>query len=295
MNAIPPSLTSFLERAEHVLERLEPLLPPASPVPDWSAAVAFRWRRRGTTRYLQPLPRLAEIRLSDLRDIDDQKARIDANTRQFVAGLPANNVLLTGTRGSGKSSLIKALLNEHASRGLRVIEVDKYDLVDLPDIVDLVEGRPERFIVFCDDLSFDAGDATFRALKVILDGSLAASPENVLIYATSNRRHLMPEYFEENLEAHSVGEEIHPGEAIEDKISLSERFGLWLSFYPFDQDAYLNIVAHWLQHFGCDDGEIARAERDALNWALQRGSRSGRVAWQFAKDWAGAHGGSNPE
>ena len=203
--------------------------------------------------------------------------------------------MLTGTRGSGKSSLIKALLNEHAPRGLRVIEVDKYDLVDLPDIVDLVEGRPERFIVFCDDLSFDAGDATFRALKVILDGSLAASPENVLIYATSNRRHLMPEYFEENLEAHSVGEEIHPGEAIEDKISLSERFGLWLSFYPFDQDAYLNIVAHWLQHFGCDDGEIARAERDALNWALQRGSRSGRVAWQFAKDWAGAHGGSNPE
>ena len=203
--------------------------------------------------------------------------------------------MLTGTRGSGKSSLIKALLNEHASRGLRVIEVDKYDLVDLPDIVDLVEGRPERFIVFCDDLSFDAGDATFRALKVILDGSLAASPENVLIYATSNRRHLMPEYFEENLEAHSVGEEIHPGEAIEDKISLSERFGLWLSFYPFDQDAYLNIVAHWLQHFGCDVGEIARAERDALNWALQRGSRSGRVAWQFAKDWAGAHGGSKPE
>ena len=257
--------------------------------------MAFRWRRRGTARYLQPLPRLSEIRLSDLRDIDDQKARIDANTRQFVAGLPANNVLLTGTRGSGKSSLIKALLNEHASRGLRVIEVDKYDLVDLPDIVDLVEGRPERFIVFCDDLSFDAGDATFRALKVILDGSLAASPENVLIYATSNRRHLMPEYFEENLEAHSVGEEIHPGEAIEDKISLSERFGLWLSFYPFDQDAYLNIVAHWLQHFGCDEGEIARAERDALNWALQRGSRSGRVAWQFAKDWAGAHGGSKPE
>ena len=292
MNALPPSLASFLERAERMLERLDPLLPPASPLPDWSAAVAFRWRRRGAARYLQPLPRLSKIRLADLRDIDDQKARIDANTRQFVAGLPANNVLLTGTRGSGKSSLIKALLNEYAPKGLRVIEVDKYDLVDLPDIVDLVEGRPERFIVFCDDLSFDAGDATFRALKVILDGSLAAAPENVLIYATSNRRHLMPEYFEENLEAHSVGEEIHPGEAIEDKISLSERFGLWLSFYPFDQDAYLDIVAHWLRHFGCDDGDIARAERDALNWALQRGSRSGRVAWQFAKDWAGTHRGS---
>ena len=281
-------LASFLERAERLLERLEPLLPPASPVPDWDAAVAFRWRKRGPARYLQPLPRVSPIRLADLRDIEAQKARIDVNTRQFVAGRPANNVLLTGARGSGKSSLIKALLNEYAPRGLRVIEVEKHDLIDLPDIVDLLEGRPERFIVFCDDLSFDAGDATFRALKVILDGSIAAAPDNVLIYATSNRRHLMPEYFEENLEAHSVGEEIHPGEAIEERISLSERFGLWLSFYPFDQEAYLDIVAHWLRSFGCGDAEIARAERDALNWALQRGSRSGRVAWQFAKDWAGA-------
>jgi predicted AAA+ superfamily ATPase len=198
-------------------------------------------------------------------------------------------VLLTGTRGSGKSSLIKALLNEYAAKGLRVIEVEKGDLVDLPDIVELVEGRSERFILFCDDLSFDSGDATFKALKVVLDGSLASAPDNVLIYATSNRRHLMPEYFEENLDSHRVGEEIHPGEAVEEKISLSERFGLWLSFYPFDQDAYLNIVAHWLKYFGCGDAEIARAERDALNWALMRGSRSGRVAWQFAKDWAGMH------
>lgn len=290
----PPvsTLDSFLARAERLLERIEPLLPPASPVPDWNAAVAFRWRKRGSARYLQAVPRPAAIRLADLQDIDDQKTRIDANTRQFVRGRPANNVLLTGARGSGKSSLIKALLNEYAPRGLRVIEVEKHDLVDLPDIVDLVEGRPERFIVFCDDLSFDAGDATFKALKVVLDGSIAAAPDNVLIYATSNRRHLMPEYFQENLEAHSVGEEIHPGEAIEEKISLSERFGLWLSFYPFDQDAYLNIVAHWLRSFGCQDAEIARAERDALNWALQRGSRSGRVAWQFAKDWAGTHRGA---
>ncbi|MDR1935457.1 MAG: ATP-binding protein [Candidatus Accumulibacter sp.] len=285
-------LVSFLERAERLLSRLEPLLPPASPLPDWNAAVAFQWRKRGAAGYLQPVPRLAAIRLADLRDIDDQKARIDANTRQFVAGRPANNVLLTGARGSGKSSLIKALLNEYAPRGLRVIEVEKHDLIKLPDIVDLVDGRPERFIVFCDDLSFDAGDSTFRALKVVLDGSMAAAPDNVLIYATSNRRHLMPEYFAENLEAHSVGEEIHPGEAIEEKVSLSERFGLWLSFYPFDQEAYLDIVAHWLRSFGCKDAEIARAERDALNWALQRGSRSGRVAWQFAKDWAGARGTS---
>ena len=282
-------LASFLAHAERLLERLEPLLPPASPVPDWNSATAYRWRKRGSARYLQPVPRPSTIRLRDLQDINEQKARIDANTQQFVAGLPANNVLLTGARGSGKSSLIKALLNEYAPSGLRVIEVEKHDLVDLPDIVDLIEGRPERFILFCDDLSFDAGDATFKALKVVLDGSIAAAPDNVLIYATSNRRHLMPEYFEENLESHSVGEEIHPGEAIEEKISLSERFGLWLSFYPFDQDAYLNIVAHWLRSFGCKEPEIARAERDALNWALLRGSRSGRVAWQFAKDWAGTH------
>jgi predicted AAA+ superfamily ATPase len=282
-------LASFLARAEKLLERIEPLLPPASPAPDWNSAIAFRWRKRGNSGYLLPIARPSAMRLQDLHDIDEQKVRIDANTRQFVSAQPANNVLLTGTRGSGKSSLIKALLNEYAPRGLRVIEVEKGDLIDLPDIVELVEGRRERFIIFCDDLSFDAGDATFKALKVVLDGSLSSPPDNVLIYATSNRRHLMPEYFEENLEGKRVGDEIHPGEAVEEKISLSERFGLWLSFYPFDQEAYLNIVAHWLGSFGCKKTEIARAERDALNWALLRGSRSGRVAWQFAKDWAGTH------
>ncbi len=284
-------LASFLARAEQLLERIEPLLPPASPLPEWHLASAFRWRTRRGVGYLQPIARLPAIRLADLQDIDEQKARIDANTRHFVAGQPANNVLLTGARGSGKSSLIKALLNEYAANGLRVIEVEKGDLTDLPDIVELTEGRPERFIIFCDDLSFDAGDARYKALKVVLDGSLAAPPENVLIYATSNRRHLMPEYFAENLESRRVGEEIHPGEAIEEKISLSERFGLWISFYPFDQDAYLNIVAHWLKAFGCRHDDIAAAERDALNWALERGSRSGRVAWQFARDWAGRHSG----
>ena len=289
MNDPTQQLATFLARAEKLLERIEPLLPPASPAPDWRAASAFRWRKRGNAGYLLPIPRLSSIKLKDLHDIDDQKVRIDANTQQFVSGQPANNVLLTGTRGSGKSSLIKALLNEYATKGLRVIEVDKGDLVDLPDIVELLDARPERFIIFCDDLSFDAGDATFKALKVVLDGSISSAPDNVLIYATSNRRHLMPEYFEENLESKRVGEEIHPGEAVEEKISLSERFGLWLSFYPFDQDAYLNIVAHWLKSFGCGEAEIARAERDALNWALMRGSRSGRVAWQFAKDWAGTH------
>jgi predicted AAA+ superfamily ATPase len=280
-----PQLASFLARAERLLERLEPLLPPASPMPDWNRAVAFRWRKRGGAGYLQAVLHPAVIRLQDLHDIDDQKARIDANTRQFVSGQPANNVLLTGSRGSGKSSLIKALLNEYSPRGLRVIEVEKGDLVDLPDIVELVENRPERFVIFCDDLSFDAGDATFKALKVVLDGSISSAPENVLIYATSNRRHLLPEYFEENLESKRVGDEIHPAEVVEEKISLSERFGLWLSFYPFDQDAYLNIVAHWLKSFGCKESEIARAERDALNWALMRGSRSGRVAWLTARNF----------
>jgi len=289
MNLPASQLASFLARAEKLLERIEPLLPPASSEPDWNAAIAFRWRKHGRIGYLQEIPRPAAIRLNDLQDIDEQKARIDANTRQFVRRQPANNVLLTGARGSGKSSLIKALLNEYSEDGLRVIEVEKSDLINLPDIVDLLEGRPERFIIYCDDLSFDAGDATFKALKVVLDGSIASAPENVLIYATSNRRHLMPEYFDENLGSKRVGDEIHPGEAVEEKISLSERFGLWISFYPFDQDAYLNIVAHWLRSFGCSDTEIAGAEREALNWALMRGSRSGRVAWQFAKDWSGAH------
>ena len=289
MNDAMDQLARFLARAETLLARIEPLLPPLSAAPDWDSAIAFRWKKRGNSGFLEPVRRPATIALADLHDIDEQKRRIDLNTRQFVSGQPANNVLLTGTRGSGKSSLIKALLNEYARRGLRVIEVEKSELVDLPDIVELVAGRDERFIVFCDDLSFDAGDATFKALKVVLDGSLASAPDNVLIYATSNRRHLMPEYFEENLEGKRVGEEIHPGEAVEEKISLSERFGLWLSFYPFDQDAYLHIVAHWLRSFGCNDAEIAGAEREALNWALMRGSRSGRVAWQFAKDWAGTH------
>ena len=283
-------LARFLARAEKLLERLEPLLPPVSPAPDWESATAFRWRKSSGAGYLQAITKLPTLRLQDLQDIDEQKSRIDANTRQFIAGQPANNVLLTGARGSGKSSIIKALLNEYATKGLRLIEVDKSDLTDLADIVDLLDGRSERFIIFCDDLSFDAGDASYKALKVVLDGSLSAAPDNVLIYATSNRRHLMPEYFEENLESQRVGNEIHPGEAIEEKISLSERFGLWISFYPFDQDAYLNIVAHWLKSYGCATEEIVRAEREALNWALMRGSRSGRVAWQFAKDWAGTHG-----
>ncbi len=286
-------LASLIQRAETLLARLENFLP-AVVEPDWHASVAFRWRRRatglGVQAWLQPVRQLSPISLDDLKNIDEQKALIDQNTRQFVRGLPANNVLLTGSRGTGKSSLIKACLNAYSAKGLRLIEVDKDDLVDLPDIVEQVSGRPERFIVFCDDLSFEDGEAGYKALKVALDGSVSAQSENLLIYATSNRRHLMPEYMDENLEyKHQEDGEIHPGERTEEKISLSERFGLWVSFYPFRQDDYLAIVAHWLGTLGVSARDIERARGDALRFALERGSRSGRVAWQFAKDWAGRH------
>ena len=280
-------LTRLLSRAEAVLERFEATLAPAQPLPDWKDSIAFRWRKNSGRGWLQVVRNPHPIRLADLNNIDDQKERITLNTKQFVAGRPANNVLLTGSRGSGKSSLVKAVLNEYSAKGLRLIEVDKDDLIDLPDIVDLLDGRPERFIIFCDDLSFESGETAYKALKSVLDGSISAPPDNVLIYATSNRRHLMPEYFAENLDTERVDDEIHPGEATEEKISLSERFGLWISFYPFSQDDYLNIVNHWLRHFGLNEKTIAECERDALNWALGRGSRSGRVAWQFARDLAG--------
>lgn len=280
-------LSQLMSRAERLIDRLEQFLPGAALAPDWSASTAFRWRRAHGRAVLQPVRRPHSIRLKDLRDIDDQKERIDQNTRQFLEGRRANNVLLTGARGTGKSSLVKALLNAYASRGLRLIEVDKQDLTDLPDIVDLTEGRAERFILFCDDLSFDEGEPAYKALKSVLDGSIAAVPDNVLIYATSNRRHLMPEYHDENLQARHVDGEVHPGEAVEEKISLSERFGVWISFYPFSQDEYLQIVAHWLKTFGLDAKAISAARQEALQWALMRGSRSGRVAWQFACDHAG--------
>lgn len=279
-------LTFFLHRAEALLSRIEALLPAATSAPDWTAT-AFRWRKSQGRGWLQGVAHPHVIRLEDLRDIDAQKEQIERNTRQFVAGRSANNVLLTGARGTGKSSLIKALLHRYAAEGLRLIEVDKADLIDLPDIVDQVAARPERFLIFCDDLSFEASEAGYKALKSVLDGSVASVPDNVLLYATSNRRHLMPEYFEENRDTRHVDGEIHPAEAVEEKISLSERFGLWLSFYPFDQDAYLDIANGWLAHFGLNPDEIAQARSAALLWALSRGSRSGRVAWQFARDYAG--------
>lgn len=283
----PVTAEALVARAEGVLARLERLLPvPAADV-DWQASIAFRWRKKGSQASLEPIHQVHRIDLCDLCGIDEQKDRVERNTRQFVGGLPANNVLLTGARGTGKSSLIKALLNKYSPRGLRVIEVEKRDLTDLPDIVDLIHARPERYVLYCDDLSFEADDPGYKALKVVLDGSVAAASENCLIYATSNRRHLMPEFMHENLEYQHVGEEIHPGETSEEKVSLSERFGLWVSFYPFDQDEYLRIVHVWLDHFKVSGGKSAEVEHAALQWALARGSRSGRVAWQFARDWAG--------
>ena len=283
--------THLLSRAEQLITRIESVLPQALSAPDWAAAVAYRYRKRSSGHgALEPIRHIGAMRLSDLKEIDPQKEKIQRNILQFVSGKPANNVLLTGARGTGKSSLVKACLNEYAASGLRLIEVDKADLTDLPDIVDVVSERPEKFIVFCDDLSFEDGEPGYKALKSILDGSVAATTSNVLIFATSNRRHLLPEYMKENLTyTHTDDGEVHPGEGMEEKISLSERFGLWVSFYPFTQNEYLVIVAQWLSSFDVASKDIDAARPEALVWALERGSRSGRVAYQFARDYAGRH------
>ncbi|MDF1485472.1 ATP-binding protein [Ramlibacter sp. H39-3-26] len=283
----------LLERVDQLVCRLEAILPKPLGAPDWSSAIAWRYRKHSGGRgVLEPIRHIAAMRLSDLQNIDIQKDKLQRNTLQFVEGRPANNVLLTGARGTGKSSLIKACLNEYATRGLRLIEVDKADLTDLHDIVDVVASRLERFIVFCDDLSFEDGESGYKALKSILDGSVAAATPNVLVYATSNRRHLLPEHTKDNL-SYTTSEdgEIHPGEVVEEKISLSERFGLWVSFYPFSQEEYLRIVEQWLHVLGAKVPLSQATRSEALVWALERGSRSGRVAYQFAQDFAGrAHG-----
>ena len=279
----------LMERAEQLIGRIESVLPQPLGAPDWSQSIAWRYRKRSSGHgTLEPVRHVASMQLADLKEIDGQKEKIERNTLQFVQGKTANNVLLTGARGTGKSSLIKACLNAYAAQGLRLIEVDKADLTDLPDIVDVVSDRPEKFIIFCDDLSFEDGEPGYKALKSILDGSVAAATPNVLIYATSNRRHLLPEYMSENRTyTHTDDGEVHPGEVVEEKISLSERFGLWVSFYPFSQDEYLTIVAQWLASLGVPASAIEAARPEALVWALERGSRSGRVAYQFARDYAG--------
>lgn len=288
-NNTPELLRQLLQRADALLAHLQQVQSVGTLAqPDWAASVAFRYRRSRTgAAQLVPVAHVAPIALSDLQEIDDQKEKIQRNTQHFMRGLPANNVLLTGARGTGKSSLIKACLHAYSGQGLRLIEVDKDDLVDLPDIVDVVADRPEKFIVYCDDLSFEDGDPAYKALKSILDGSVSASGANVLVYATSNRRHLLPEYMSENLTyKHTPDGEVHPGEGVEEKISLSERFGLWVSFYAFSQDEYLSVANQWLRHFVSADVDLEAARPHALLWALERGSRSGRVAYQFARDYA---------
>ncbi len=282
-------ITALLEQAERLLDRLDRLIPPAPREVDWGQATAFRWLGSAQPMPIKPVTHPHRIALVDLRCVERQKIELERNTRQFLAGLPANNALLWGSRGTGKSSLVKALLHDYADRDLRLIEVDKAHLVELPDILDRIAGRPEKFILFTDDLSFESEELSYKTLKAILDGSLSTLSGNVLIYATSNRRHLMPEYHSENLATRHHDGEIHHGEAVEEKISLSERFGLWISFHPFTQDQYLEVVQHWLQRLQAPPTDAENLRTEALRWALQRGSRSGRVAWQFARDWTGRH------
>jgi len=283
------ALEQLLDKVSQLVDRIESVLPQPLSAPDWSQAVAWRYRKRSSGHgVLEPVRHVSGLTLDELKEIDDQKEKMQRNIEQFVQGRPANNVLLTGARGTGKSSLIKASLNQFAGQGLRLIEVDKDDLTDLPDIIEVVANRPEKFMVYCDDLSFEDGEPGYKALKSILDGSVAASTPNVLVCATSNRRHLLPEYMSENLTyKHTPDGEVHPGEGVEEKISLSERFGLWISFYPFSQDEYLTIAAQWLGALGATPAQIDEARPAALLWALERGSRSGRVAYQFARDFMG--------
>ena len=284
-------LKAFLQRAETLLSRVEPLLPAQRPVLDWAQSLAARWVRDGRVGYLMPLKVELDLRLDDLIGIDRQRDLLSANTRQFVSGLPANHVLLWGSRGTGKSSLIRALLAEHAVAGLRLIEIERDHLADLPRVVELLAGQPQCFVVFCDDLSFEAGEGDYRVLKSVLDGSLERAPENVLLYATSNRRHLVPERQSDNDNWQMVDGELHPNEAVEDKIALSDRFGLWLSFYPFSQEHYLNVVRHWISSLAAQAGldwdwsEVL--EKDAIRWATARGNRNGRCAYQYARQWVG--------
>ncbi|WP_263141059.1 ATP-binding protein [Pseudomonas alcaligenes] len=284
-------LNDFLDRVDQVLARLDPLLPAQPPVIDWTQCLAARWHREGRSGYLQPLQVSLDLDLTDLIGIDTQREHLARNTRQFVAGLPANHALLWGARGTGKSSLVRALLGEHAAAGLRLIEIERDHLADLPRLVECLAGLPQRFVLFCDDLSFDAGEGDFRVLKSVLDGSLERAPDNVLLYATSNRRHLVPEHESDNENWKRVDGELHPNEAVEDKIALSDRFGLWLSFYPFTQDHYLAVVRHWIEVLAASaqldwqwDDELGKL---AIRWALGRGNRNGRCAYQFARQWVG--------
>lgn len=284
-------LFDFLQRAELLLNRLEPLLPLPRESVQWHQCLAARWVREGRDGYLKPLQVSLDTRLDDLIGIDAQREQLARNTRQFIQGMPANHALLWGARGTGKSSLVRSLLTEHAAAGLRLIEIERDHLADLPQLVGQVLGLEQRFILFCDDLSFEAGEGDYRILKTVLDGSLERAPDNLLLYATSNRRHLLPEQQSDNANSKMLDGELHPNEAVEDKIALSDRFGLWLSFYPFSQQHYLDVVRHWI---GIQAAAAAldwswgkELEIQAVRWATARGNRNGRCAYQFARHWVG--------
>ncbi|RRV07018.1 ATP-binding protein [Pseudomonas sp. v388] len=284
-------LNAFLERADAVLARLEPLLPALRESVDWSQALAARWVREGRSGYLMPLEVSLDMRMSDLIGVDLQRDQLARNTRQFLDGLPANHALMWGSRGTGKSSLVRALLAEYAGAGLRLIEIERDHLGDLPRVVEQLQKLPQRFVLFCDDLSFESGEGDYRVLKSVLDGSLEQAPDNVLLYATSNRRHLVPEKESDNANWQQVDGELHPSEAVEDKIALSDRFGLWLSFYPFTQEHYLNVVEHWITQLAEKAGlgwqRDEELDKAAVRWATGRGNRNGRCAYQFARYWVG--------
>jgi predicted AAA+ superfamily ATPase len=284
-------LIAFLERADAVLARLEPLLPALRQPVDWSGTLAARWVKEGRTGYLMPLEVSLDMRLSDLIGVDRQRDQLSRNTQQFIDGLPANHALLWGSRGTGKSSLVRALLAENHADGLRLIEIERDHLADLPRVVEQLQKLPQRFVLFCDDLSFEAGESDYRVLKSVLDGSLEQAPDNVLLYATSNRRHLVPEKASDNENWKQVDGEIHPSEGVEDKIALSDRFGLWLSFYPFTQEHFLNVVEHWIGELAAKSGLKWQRDEElditAVRWATGRGNRNGRCAYQFARYWVG--------
>lgn len=277
---------------KQVLSSLQLLLPkPAGPI-DWSACQAANWRRHSFAGYLEPVENIEQVSLNDLLGIEDQKQAVEENTRQFLAGYPSNNILLWGTRGTGKSSLIRAILNRYAPEGLRIVQVEKSDLVHLPDIVDSIKHLPYRFIIFSDDVSFEPGESSYKMLKSALDGAVYALPDNVLIYVTSNRRHLLPEYESDNRGAMMVNNEIHHGEGVEEKISLSGRFGLWVAFHPFSQEQYLRVTRQWAEKLCVKQGVKTlwskEAEEQAIQWSYLKGDSSGRIAYQFACRWVGA-------
>lgn len=276
---------------KRVLTSLERLLPRSTPPVDWQENLVAVWRRQALGGYLEPVQGGATMQLDDLLGIERQKDVVVENTRQFLAGYPANNVLLWGTRGTGKSSLVRALLHAYSAQGLRVVQVDKSDLVNFPEIIDLIRNEPYRFIIFADDVSFETGESSYKVLKSALDGSVYAPPENALIYVTSNRRHLLPEYESDNRGAMLVNNEIHHGESVEEKISLSGRFGLWVGFHPFTQDQYVEVTRLWVERLCARNGlqvewngELAK---EAIDWSHVKGDRSGRISWQFANQWVG--------